>query len=163
MFEVFGVLLIVVLYLLYRFWPNQLAEEMKRDVFENVDDSVLEKYARINLLRKKLSGRSDRSGLDFVWEGWINYDDGCLDIVMRVLGGYGGIFMRAVEMRRFYFREILREFDNVDLVRRWLRDAMTIGIIRMGEDRHGVTYYFFDKEKFGEMIKYIDDAIGELL
>ena len=162
MFEVFGVLLIVVLYLLYRFWPNQLAEEMKKEVFENVDDSILEKYARVDLLRKRIASDLDSAEVELVWEGWINYDDGCLDIVMRVLGGYGGIFMRAVEMRRFYFREILREFGNVDLVRRWLRDAMKIGIIRMGEDRHGVTYYYFDKEKFGKMIKYIDDAIGEL-
>ncbi|MEX0568074.1 MAG: hypothetical protein Q6363_002815 [Candidatus Njordarchaeota archaeon] len=82
---------------------------------------------------------------------------------LRISWGYGGIFMGAVEMRRFYFREILRGFGNVDLVRRWLRDAMKIGIIRAGEDRHGVTYYYFDKEKFGGMIKYIDDAVGGLL
>lgn len=165
MFEVFGVILIlmIILYLLYRFWPDELAESIKRDVFENVNDETLKKFARVSIIRKKLDKGLSEKNVKLVWNGWINYDEGYLDVVMRVLGGYGGIFMRAIEMRRFYFRELLREFGDVDLVRRWIRDAMRIGILKTGEDMHGVTYYYFDKEKFKEMIKYIDDALGELL
>ena len=148
--------IITLLYILYRLRPDRLAEEIKYMTFAGVDDSVLARYIH----QPKII--DDIDFIDLEWMGWSNYYDSKMDIVMRVLGGYGGLFGVVIKLRKFYFRELVM-YRNAKMARSWIRDALRIGIIRKETDPNGVTQYVLDNDGIRRLIEYLGQAFDELL
>jgi len=152
--------LILVGYLLYRLRPNKLASHIKFMTFCGVSDSILRRFAKIHYIM----GRKEKiEVLNLNWPGWENYENSNMDVVMRVLGGYGGLFWRAIELKRFYFRELLNIAGSITNVRGWINDAIKLGIIRVDKDTHGVRVYRFDAECLRRVMVFLDKALEELI
>ncbi len=156
MLEIIIGILAILLYLLYRLYPDKLAEEIRHRTFAGVDNETLARHLSVQ------KSRDDIDFIDLEWRGWSNYYDSKMDIVMRVLGGYGGLFSIVIKLRKFYFRELVM-YRNAKMARSWIRDALRIGIIRGETDPNGITQYVLDHDGIRRLIEYLGQAFDELL
>ena len=149
---------IVLLYIVYRLLPNQIAEKIRRRAL------MLEYYVfERHKMAERAKSKQPHSTIKPRWYGWDRYREGDLAFVMRVLGGYGGLFQKVIMRKRFYYRELLMATDgNITMARGWLMDAMSLGIVRRKKDSYGVTIYVFDPEILSEIWSYLDRVLGEL-
>ncbi len=151
------IVIIILLYMLYKLWPNELADRIKYFTFAGIDDEELAKYISIPNMEEK---NIDIISLE--WKGWAHLFENKMDIVMRVIGGYGGLFAKVLELGKFYFRELVIH-RNAKIVRNWIKDAIYIGILKKGEDPNGVTQYFLDRDGIQRLIDFLRDAFEELI
>jgi len=161
MLEFIGIFLVLVVYLAYKFWPNSLSRKIKHYTFEGVDDETLLRFAKVDNMMNSVGRESQL--IDIAWKSWNNFEDSNLDLVLRVLGGYGGLFWRLIELRRFYFREVLSIAGNLSSARGWINSALRLGIIREEKDQHGVKQYVFNPDRIKLIVDVLDSALGELI
>mgnify|MGYP000052907912 CR=1 FL=1 len=150
------VLLITVLvYIIYRLWPDEMADAIRNIVFDEVSDEVLDRFIKASTIQIPKVERIHLS-----WNGW---DDQRMEIVMNVLCGFGEAFRYALSMKKFYFRELLREIGSVKVVRAWIMNAVAIGLIKISRDSQGVRVYEVDREGLEAVRDYIINALRDLL
>ena len=155
------IILALVAYLVYRFWPNSLARRIRYETFEGVSDEVLLRFIMAEKILGR--GRSRRGIVDITWRGWERYEESNIDLVLRVIGGYGGLFWRLMGLGKFYFREVLSIAGNLTNARGWINDALRLGIIREEKDQYGVKRYVFDAEMIKLIADVLDVALEELI
>ena len=150
--------IILLLYVAYRLWPDNLARKIKYEAFEGVSDEILLRHIRANQIEE-----TKEEKIELEWLGWRNYEESNLETVMRVLGGYGEIFKHMAKLKRMYFREIVRHVGRAEIARSWIKDAIKIGLLRKEKDPDGVVVYIFDEDGLRRLIEYLDTALGELI
>lgn len=96
------------------------------------------------------------------WKGWHDSFEE-LSRVLRALVSYGNIFDRAVQLKKFYFREILRDTESLTSLRKWLEEAQALGIIIKKRDSRGVFYYEISREGLEKIVRFIGSAVDDLL
>ncbi len=153
------VAVIILLYIVHRFWPNSLAKKLMYEAFEGVSDEILLRHIEAGQL--VVSGTKER--IDLEWPGWDRYEESHMETILGVLGGYGEIFKLMIRLKRMYFREIVRHVGRAEVARRWLRDGIMIGLLRKERDSDGATVYVIDRDGLRRIIEYIDAALGELI
>lgn len=143
---------------IWRIMPNKLAERIKRHVHEDVDDYYLKKSLEISELEEKKSESKE----DVVWLGW-DKSYPLLEKILNTLIGFGEAFFHAVELREFYFRELQMRVGSAKVVRAWIRNALSIDLIRCYRDSHGVTKYFIVKETLDKIREVIIRVLEDLI
>ncbi len=152
---ILALLIIVLVYTLYRLWPNEIAESIKGIVFEDVREDVLMNFLEASRIKKLKIER-----IDLRWGGW---QHSVLEDVMNILSGYGDAFRYALAMRKFYFRELLMKIGSVKVVRAWLYNAIRFGLIDITYDSHGILCYKVSREGLEQIRDYILSAMEDLL
>lgn len=142
---------------IWRIIPNKLAERIKKYVYDEVDDSYLEKALEI----AKLEGKSEQVE-SLVWQGWEKSYQ-LLEKILNTLSGFGGAFFHAIELREFYFRELQMRVGSAKVTRAWIKSALSINLIKCDKDSNGVTRYLVVRETIDMIQEVIIKALEDLI
>lgn len=152
-----GTLRVATMSPIWRFIPNRIAKEIKKYVHEDVDDEFLERAISIARLGKR---KTEQKPIE-----WVNWGESyqILETILNVLSGFGGAFLHALELKEFYFRELHIRIGSAKVTRAWIKNALSIGLIKRDSDPHGVVRYVVDPKGLRRIRDIIVRALEDLI